>query len=153
MRRAPSRARGCLLLARALLCAVVFASGPASAQDQQRLPRQAATVTAALTGSVHDPDGRPVVGANIALTEHTTGRMTATTDNGDGVFRLLELAPGAYDLRVTATGYETIERDALDLDRGKVVTLELVLHPVATGPAPASRIPRAPELGPPPPPE
>jgi hypothetical protein len=157
MRRAPSSSPGirnqssALLLFCALLGISVYVRAADLAQEQ-RLPRQTAGLTAAIEGIVLDPDGRGIVGANIVLLERDTGRRIETTGSGDGVFRTRDVLPGTYDLRVTAPGYDPLERDALALDAGKIVTLQLMLHVAPGVPQPASRLPRAPELGPPSPP-
>ena len=56
---------------------------------------------------------------------------------------------GNYLLLVQSDGFETLTRDDVRLDAGDVVTVELTLAPSAISAAPASRLPRMPELGPP----
>ena len=87
-----------------------------------------------------------MVGPDIVITHRATGRTTGTTGSADGVFRLLELAPGLYDLRVEAAGFEPLERSGVQLNAGEVVTLELTLRPVPESPGAMSRLPRGPEI-------
>ena len=118
-------------------------------QDEQRIPRQAPRKTAALQGIVRDAATRGIVGALIALTNRATGMTRTITTNADGVFRWTDLAPGTYLLLVQSDGFESLTRDDLRLDAGDVVTVELTLAPSPISAAPASRLPRMPELGPP----
>jgi hypothetical protein len=120
-------------------------------QDEQRIPRQTSRKTAALQGAVRDGAARAVVGAVIALTSRATGATRTMSADADGVFRLVDIAPGAYLLLVQSDGFENITRDDIHLNAGDVVTIELTLTPSATAAAYASRLPRKPELGPPPP--
>jgi hypothetical protein len=102
-----------------------------------------------LQGIVRDNSRRGVVGAMIALTNRATGATRTISADADGVFRLTDLSPGTYLLLVQSDGFENLTRDELRLDAGDVVTIELTLAPSAMAAAPASRLPRMPELGPP----
>jgi hypothetical protein len=120
-----------------------------SMQEEQRIPRQQSRKTAALQGVIHDEAARGVVGAMIALTNRATGATRTISANADGVFRLMDLAPGSYLLLVQSDGFEKLTRDDLQLNTGDVVTIDLTLATSTTPAALASRLPRMPELGPP----
>jgi hypothetical protein len=117
------------------------------AREQQRLPRQLPRKTAALDGIVGDPSSRGIIGAVVALTNRATGFTRTLSTDANGVFRWTDLAPGTYLLLVQAEGYESLTRDDLRLDAGDAVTLELTLSRELVAVAPASRLPRMPELG------
>jgi Carboxypeptidase regulatory-like domain len=126
-----------------------FPSPSNPAQDEQRLPRQTPRKTAALQGIVLDPSARGIVGALIALTNRATGLTKTMSTNADGVFRWTDLQPGTYLLLVQSEGFASLTRDNLQLGAGDVVSVELTLSLSAMAAAPASRLPRMPELGPP----
>jgi Carboxypeptidase regulatory-like domain len=118
----------------------------------RRIPRQLAQTMAALDGTVRertsDANARPVAGAQIDLTSMQTGQTNSVLASGDGVFRFLPLAPGAYGIKVQAGNYEPLTIPSLQLNANEVVTLEISLAPIGTTQA-RSRLPRLPELGPP----
>jgi hypothetical protein len=118
-------------------------------QGEQRIPRQIPAKTAALQGIVRDGAARGIIGALIALTNRATGMTRTLSTNADGVFRWTGLAPGTYLLLVQSDGFASLTRDDVLLDAGDVVTVELTLSPLSASAAPASRLPRRPELGPP----
>jgi hypothetical protein len=135
------------------------AAPPASSEQQtheagppRRIPRQQALTTAALDGTVREQisEGvmRPVGGARIQIRNVQTGQVNTTLATGEGVFRLLLLPPGGYELRVEAEGYEPLTIASLSLNANEVVTLEIRLVPNGVAEA-RSRLPRQPELGPP----
>jgi len=64
-------------------------------------------LNAALTGTVTDPSGAAVVGAEITLTNKASGTETKFTsdDRGEYVFR--NLTPGTYDLKAAKEGFQT----------------------------------------------
>ncbi|HXJ13146.1 MAG TPA: carboxypeptidase-like regulatory domain-containing protein [Candidatus Limnocylindrales bacterium] len=118
----------------------------------RRIPRQQALTTAALDGTVREQvsEGvmRPVGGAQIQIRNLQTGQVSTTLASGEGVFRLLLLPPGGYELRAEAGGHEALTIASLSLNANEVVTLDIRL--VANSAAEArSRLPRQPELGPP----
>lgn len=125
----------------------------------QRIPRQKALQTAAVDGIVREQSGpatggaaRGVAGARLALHNLETGEVRRTTTNGEGVFRLLLIPPGRYELRVEAEGYASFVQQEIHLAGNELVTLEIALVPSASTES-RSRLPRQPELGPPLPPE
>ncbi len=134
-------------------------SPPGSSQQQsheagppRRIPRQQALTTAALDGTVReqvsDSAGRPIGGARIQIRNLQTGQVNTALTTGEGVFRLLLLPPGGYELRAEAEGYESLVIASLSLNTNEVVTLEIRLVPNGAAEA-RSRLPRQPELGPP----
>jgi hypothetical protein len=122
-------------------------AGPA-----KRIPRQLALTTGALDGtvraSVSEGVTRPVVGAAIQLRNLQTNQITLAMSSGDGVFRVLLLTPGAYEVRVEAADYAPFAIASLAVNANEVVTLEIPV--VSTGSAALqSRLPRQADLGPP----
>ena len=67
----------------------------------------AAQASSQLNGSVTDPSGAAVSGAQITLTEVATGAQRNATSNGSGLYQFLDVAPGNYQLVATASGFAT----------------------------------------------
>jgi hypothetical protein len=117
----------------------------------QRIPRQRALTNAALDGvvreRVNETVTRPVPGARLQLLS-SSGQAISFLASGDGVFRIVPLVPGEYQLRVEAQGYATLAIASLRLVADEVLTLEIYLESSATAIG-GSRLPRQGDLGPP----
>ena len=61
--------------------------------------------TGVVSGEVSDPQHAVVRDAQIAVTQKATGLKRAATTNAAGFFAINDLAPGAYELRVVASGF------------------------------------------------
>src|SRR4029077_17749282 len=64
-------------------------------------------VTASFTGSIVDPSGAAVVGATLTAKDKDRGTTYEAKTNDVGVFSLLRLPVGTYDLQVEAPGFQT----------------------------------------------
>ena len=111
----------CLLIG--LWCLV----SPVKIAAQQRLPGQAAPKNAALEGIVRQENGRPVIGARILLRNIATNQQSAKISDAQGVFRFLDLPPGAYEVTITAEGFEEFRNPAIQLKAGDDFVLEAAL--------------------------
>ena len=60
-----------------------------------------------LVGNVFDPGGAVIVGANVKITNTSTGVTRDTVSGADGTFRLDAVDPGAYRIEVSQTGFKT----------------------------------------------
>ena len=120
-----------------------------------RIPRQQAANVTALEGIVRSsaPEGAnlglPVSGAQISLRNLQTGKVIVALANGEGLFRIFPLAPSHYEVKVDAAGFATFVLADVSLQANEVVTLEIALAGTSTTEE-RSRLPRLPELGPPP---
>jgi hypothetical protein len=93
-----------------------------------------------LTGTIADPDGKPIPGAAIWTRRTLQGPAYASTDD-DGEFRLERLMPGPRIVVAEADGYRALYAEVGD-DGPLALTLEPA-RPVAFGvPAPAPLVPR-----------
>ncbi len=63
------------------------------------------TVTGRLLGTVQDPSGAGVPGAQVTITNQDTGISLKTQTDGVGNYVAPSLAPGAYTVRVEAAGF------------------------------------------------
>src|SRR5580692_303469 len=80
--------------------------------------------TSTLIGRVTDPQGLPVRGAKITVTNSVTGAERSIEADEDGRYNLVGLAPGQY--RVTVDGganFITFEKDGVVVTVGEVVAL------------------------------
>jgi hypothetical protein len=65
-----------------------------------------AQTTGDITGTVTDPSGAVVPGANVIVRNNATGVERTTTTNDRGVFILTALQPGSYSVIVEGSGFK-----------------------------------------------
>jgi outer membrane receptor protein involved in Fe transport len=85
--------------------------------------------TATLSGSVTDPNGAVVAGAQITASHKATGTKRETTTNDEGLYVLSNLPPGEYEIKVEKQGFVTkISSSPVTLQVGQIVTLSVPLE-------------------------
>src|SRR5580704_8062006 len=78
--------------------------------------------TSTLIGRVTDPQGLPVRGAKITVTNSVTGAERSIEADDDGRYNLVGLAPGQYRLTVDGgANFATFEKDGVVVTVGEVV--------------------------------
>ena len=71
--------------------------------------------TGSMIGTVVDPSGSTVPGAEVTVKNNgTTATFTAVTD-GTGFWRAPQLNPGVYDISVAAKGFSTVVRPGVEV--------------------------------------
>ena len=85
----------------------------ASAQD---------AATGALTGTVYDPSGAAISGASVVISFPATHASRSMMTNAQGMYRAPLLAPGKYDVAITAPGFSP------RVSSGIVVTVSEIQH-------------------------
>jgi hypothetical protein len=80
-----------------------------------------------LTGTVTDSTGAVIPGAQIEVTNESTGVLTKATSTQAGAFSVTALAPGNYTLRVTAPGFSTSLQHKVLVDVASTSTLTITL--------------------------
>jgi len=84
--------------------------------------------TGGLQGTVKDPSGAVVSKAHLVVTASTlTGAKSLDTD-ASGSYHFANLPPGIYSIVVTAKGFKTTKRDGLQIDIGRLPTVDIVLE-------------------------
>src|SRR5258708_37256277 len=89
--------------------------------------------TSTLNGTVTDPQGASVAGAQVLITRNATGLSKGTATGGDGGFAVADLTPGDYAVRVSASGFATSEFQRARLDAGRASTLDVSLRIAKAG--------------------
>lgn len=84
--------------------------------------------SATITGTVTDPAGAVVPGANVIVHNADTGTDRAVTTNEAGIYSAAFLQPGHYDLKIEKPGFATLERNGLTLEVGRTLTLDFSLE-------------------------
>src|SRR5688500_3739957 len=84
-----------------------------------------------ISGQVKDAAGLAVAGATVIATETVTGLERTVTTNEEGRFRLIELKPGVYRVRVNAGGFGPQERTELTTVSGQNLQLDFTLSPAS----------------------
>jgi Carboxypeptidase regulatory-like domain len=112
--------------------------------SQQRLPNQTTPKKAALQGIIRDSGGRPIIGAHVILRNSATRQNIDRTTDAQGVFRFIELAPGSYELKVLAIGYQDLASSEIQLQAGDSLVRELALVAAPSASKPSPQIPELP---------
>ena len=118
----------------------LFACGNAAGQSWEsslgRIPRQTVSPDAAVQGIIRNTSGLGLGGVTIDLWNESASQSVHTTTTGDGVFRILGLSPGHYQLTGGLAGFEPLERTEIELKPGDVFGFEQMLKAVFREPAP-----------------
>jgi Carboxypeptidase regulatory-like domain len=81
-----------------------------------------------IAGSVRDPSGAVLVGADITVTNVNTGVDYKTKTNETGEFVAPNLIPGEYSIKVAQSGFKTLERKGILLQVNARVAVDLSLE-------------------------
>jgi hypothetical protein len=82
-----------------------------------------AQVTGSVTGTVHDSQGGVLPGATVTLTSATRGTSVDVQTNLTGDFQFPNVAADTYSIKVTMTGFKTLERPNVAVSPGDRVTI------------------------------
>ena len=85
---------------------------------------------ATIGGRVLDQNGAVIPGAAVSATVVKTGATRATTSDPDGRYRLIQLEPGQYVVRVSRNGFALRESPAITALAGQTIELTLTLYPL-----------------------
>ena len=91
------------------------------------LPAPAQEARATLSGTITDPSGSSIVGAQVRITNLETGIVLSAQSNEVGQYRLLFINPGAYRVSVEMPGFRTLVRESIQLTLGQAATLDVSL--------------------------
>jgi hypothetical protein len=112
--------RGLTLLCGLALLFSVLAAPPVHAQDLDNVT---------FTGRVADQNAAVIPGATVVVVLAKTGVTRTVTTDDQGRYRIIQLEPGLYTLRVSASGFAAQERTDLRLLAGQNLQLDLTLSP------------------------
>src|SRR5207249_2448229 len=95
------------------LLAAVLLSSPVAGQS----------VTGTISGTVIDPNGAVVAGANVSLLNKQTNDRRDQATNESGRFTFASVQPGVYDLKIEHAGFETLLRTRVVLSANEGLAL------------------------------
>ena len=106
-----------------ILCAVALIMA-------QMIPAfaQADVATATLKGVITDQNNAVVVGAAVTVKSVEKGITRIDKTNSNGAYQIPLLQPGAYEVRIEATGFETKVVSSVELTVGQVVVYDVQLR-------------------------
>jgi hypothetical protein len=94
--------------------------------------RLLAGVTASISGTVTDPSGAVVAGANVTATNVDTGVATALTTNAQGFYSFQSLPLGNYTISVQQSGFKGYAQTGVVLDVNSALVIDVKLAVGAT---------------------
>jgi hypothetical protein len=119
----------------------------AAPPTERRIPQQKPVPTGVLQGVLLDEDGQPLPGVKVDLVAADRPPVKEQLSNGDGIFRLLDVPPGVYDLLLAPAGGGTVaRRSAIRIGAGDVLSVKIYL-PGFRGPQPGAPLPQTPAQG------
>jgi hypothetical protein len=80
-------------------------------------------LTGSISGTVADPSGSPIAGAEIVLTNVGTGQARNAQSDSTGSFVLTQLLPATYNLTITSRGFKRYEQTDIVLTATERVVL------------------------------
>lgn len=107
-----------LLAAMWICCIVLFLSGTTLV---------AQTITASVRGTVTDPSGAVVSGANVTATNVATGVATNTTTNASGLYNFQFLTLGNYTITASAAGFNSVTTSPFHLQIDQIAKIDAKL--------------------------
>ena len=111
---------------RAALALSLLASAPFVAVINAPLAYGQSNISGDITGTITDPAGAAVVGAQVTVTNTATAATKVATTGSSGSYRVSLLPPGSYTVSATAPNFEKTSTSAA-LSAGQVNQVDLVL--------------------------
>jgi Carboxypeptidase regulatory-like domain len=84
--------------------------------------------TGALTGTVTDPSGGSIGGAQVTLTSLATNQVRTATTGANGSYRFTLVPPGSYKVKITANGFKTTDVPSISINVTETPVLDRALE-------------------------
>src|SRR5262249_27029832 len=81
-----------------------------------------------MVGTISDEKGAEISGAKVRVTNVGTGLQRETTTSGNGLYRLLALPTGTYEVTAEAQGFATTTTTGIEVGVDQIRTLDLALR-------------------------
>ena len=94
------------------------------------MPLAAQRQLAGIQGTITDESKAVLPGVSVVVTNRETGESRTTTTNAEGIYRVMSLDPGNYDVTAELSGFSKAGRTDVILSVGATVGINLTL---ATG--------------------
>jgi hypothetical protein len=91
------------------------------------VPARSEGATGEIRGTVSDPTGALIPGANVQLSAED-GKSAATVSGADGGFHFSAVQPGKYTLAVTANGFAQATLGQIEVSAGRVLQQNVTLQ-------------------------
>jgi hypothetical protein len=92
------------------------------------VPSVRAQFSSAITGLVTDDSGGVIVNARVETVNLSTNVVRGVDTSRDGMYRIMNLPPGAYQVRAASPGFRTGEFDKVALAIQETIRLDFVLQ-------------------------
>src|SRR5580658_8073137 len=81
-----------------------------------------------INGLVSDPSGAVVPGATVTALDHATGIVQSTVTTRGGLYSFVSLNPGAYEVKASHKGFESVAEDNVTVSVDEVSTVNIALR-------------------------
>ena len=88
----------------------------------------AQTTISTIEGTIKDPQGSVISGAQVVVKSAALGIERTATSDANGFFRITALPAGNYSLTITRTGFSTRTFDDVELTVNRTLTLDIPLE-------------------------
>src|SRR6267378_2463787 len=88
----------------------------------------AQTTQGGIVGTIRDQKGAQIVGAKVMVTSPSTGLQRETTTADNGIFRIIALPTGVYEIKAEAAGFATATTTGVEVGIDQIRTVDVVLH-------------------------
>jgi hypothetical protein len=92
------------------------------------ITRAQVRTSGSISGTILDPSGAVVSGAQIRLKDTQTGAERETVSNDTGVFTFQNLQPGTYEVTVSLTGFQTALYSGVVVEAAKTTDINVQLQ-------------------------
>jgi hypothetical protein len=101
--------------------AIALAAASAGAQE----------LYGSIVGAVRDGTGAFVPGATVTIVNKDTNLTKDTTSGPDGSYRILNIIPGPYDVKVTLQGFRDVARNNVPIVIGQIARVDVTMEVAA----------------------
>ena len=78
--------------------------------------------TVTISGRVMDQNGAVIPGAEVRATLVRTGQARSTTSDAEGRYRLIQLEPGTYAVRISFKGFAPVQISGIVAVSGRALS-------------------------------
>jgi hypothetical protein len=89
--------------------------------------------TSSLRGTVKDASSAVIADVIVTLTNASTGTSRKVLSDNTGVYQILQIPPGKYDLKVEKSGFSTLTKGDVTLEVNTPATVDCVLEVGSVG--------------------